>query len=90
MVSGKIDNLSKFFVVINGINHPVENILEAVDKCYIALKTFRSFPPLLEHVWIFFEKLVYCIQGGKSYNMVDTALNNIDKLLGMPKKNLPD
>lgn len=64
---GALDNLEKFYVVINNTNHTCDNLLQAVQNCYFCLKALRSFPKISAHVWIFFERLIYSLKS-KNYN----------------------
>lgn len=85
-----MERLTHIFVVINGCNYPCTNILQAVDKCYQALKALRTFPPLLEHVWIFIEKLVFRIQSKEEFTAVDTVYRAIIQDLKIEDKCVKD
>lgn len=67
IVCGPLDRLTKFFVVVNGINCPCENLFEAVERCYQSLKALGSFPKICSHVWVFLERLVWHVNS-KNFN----------------------
>lgn len=85
IVCGELDSPTEFLVSIGDLNYSCDNLLQAVDLCYGSLKALRSFPPLLDHVWIFLETLVYRIKSSKDYTNVDVAITAISSELGIPE-----
>lgn len=91
IICGPIDNLTSVYVVINGKDCLFENVLLAVEACYKILKALRTWPPLIEHVWMFIERLVYCIKSSKDLSVVETAVQEIEKRAKIVDKyNIPD
>lgn len=86
IICGNLDNLTHSFVVVNGIHYYCETPLQAIDKCYQALKALRSFPSLIEHVWVFIEQLIFGIQGKKTFTVVDSLITEIEKDLNIQTK----
>lgn len=67
------------------------NLLQAVEVCYKALKALRTFPTLTEHVWLFIERLLLRISSKKPFTYVDTAIAGVEKLYRADyEKNFPD
>lgn len=66
VVCGPLENLTKFYVILNLKQFPCENLLHAVERCFHCLKALGSFPKICSQVWAFLERLVYHIKS-KNY-----------------------
>lgn len=60
IVGSDYENIESFFVSINQLLYPVENIIKAIDICYKVIHVLQAkYPPESEQIWMFIQKVIY-------------------------------
>uniref|UniRef100_A0ABD2W4P2 Uncharacterized protein n=1 Tax=Trichogramma kaykai TaxID=54128 RepID=A0ABD2W4P2_9HYME len=84
---GKINNITKTFVVINRFHYQVKTLLVAVDYCFKACTALHTWSNLLSNVYAFLQQMAYDIKVGLSIAFVPKSLKVVDTLMEKIAKN---
>ena len=81
ILCGTFDNVQKTYVLINGYKHSFDNILKAVQFCFISYKALQlDFSELCKPAWAFIQRKIYKIQLSRGISCVDNLVRLLTNL----------
>ena len=89
IVVGRLNNPSKFYVVLRDVLFECADVLEALMSCFKACVALHSWPNSSEHIWYFLMNYVFNLESDHSIAFVQknpvgvlTFIEKVDSYVG--------